>query len=81
MEKAIKVRKNWKRKIPGVVHVDGTARVQTVNQKQKTLDKEKSLFLYSIFYLFALFVLLLIEYFTKFFFAKYSSLIEGLSWF
>ena len=54
---------------------------KTVNQKQKTLDKEKSLFLYSIFYLFALFVLLLIEYFTKFFFVKYSFLIEGLSWF
>jgi len=33
MEKAIKVRKNWKRKIPGVVHVDGTARVQTVSKK------------------------------------------------
>ena len=30
MEKAVIVRKNWKKKIPAVTHVDGTARVQTV---------------------------------------------------
>ena len=30
MEKAIMVRNNWKKKIPAVTHVDGTARVQTV---------------------------------------------------
>ena len=29
-----KVQKEWKNKIPGVVHVDGTARVQTVDEKQ-----------------------------------------------
>ncbi len=33
MEKAIKVKKNWKEKIPAVVHVDNTARVQTVSKK------------------------------------------------
>ena len=32
MEKAVLVRKNWRKKIPAVVHVDGTARVQTVNK-------------------------------------------------
>ena len=32
MEKAVKVRKSWRRKIPAVTHVDGTARVQTVIQ-------------------------------------------------
>ena len=32
MEKAIKVKKNWKEKIPAVVHVDNTARVQTVSK-------------------------------------------------
>ncbi len=33
MEKAIKVRNSWKNKIPAVVHVDNTARVQTVSKK------------------------------------------------
>jgi len=33
MEKAVKVRKNWKKIIPAVTHVDGTARVQTVTKK------------------------------------------------
>ena len=30
MEKAVKVRKFWRKKIPAVTHVDDTARVQTV---------------------------------------------------
>ena len=33
MEKAVSVKSEWKRKIPAVVHVDGTARVQTVSKK------------------------------------------------
>ena len=33
MEKAVLVKNNWKKKIPAVVHVDGTARVQTVSKK------------------------------------------------
>ncbi len=33
MEKAVFVKNEWKKKIPAVVHVDGTARVQTVNKK------------------------------------------------
>ena len=33
MEKAVLVRNDWRKKIPAVVHVDGTARVQTVNKK------------------------------------------------
>jgi carbamoyltransferase len=33
MEKAVLVRNSWRKKIPAVVHVDGTARVQTVNKK------------------------------------------------
>ena len=33
MEKAVKVRNNWLKKIPAVVHVDNTARVQTVSEK------------------------------------------------
>ena len=33
MEKAVKVRNNWLKKIPAVVHVDKTARVQTVSEK------------------------------------------------
>ena len=33
MEKAVFVRKSWKKKIPAVVHVDGTARLQTVSKK------------------------------------------------
>ena len=33
MQKAVKVRKNWKKKIPAITHVDGTARVQTVYEK------------------------------------------------
>lgn len=33
MEKAVFVRKNWRNKIPSVIHVDGTARLQTVNSK------------------------------------------------
>jgi len=33
MEKAVFVRNSWKKKIAAVVHVDGTARVQTVNKK------------------------------------------------
>lgn len=33
MEKAVFVRKNWLNKIPSVIHVDGTARLQTVNSK------------------------------------------------
>ena len=33
MEKAVSVKNDWKRKIPAVVHVDGTARVQTVSKK------------------------------------------------
>ena len=32
MEKAVKVRKNWRGKIPAVTHVDNTARVQTVSK-------------------------------------------------
>ena len=32
MEKAVLVKKNWRKKIPAVVHVDGTARVQTINK-------------------------------------------------
>ena len=30
MEKAVKVRKFWTKKIPAVTHIDNTARVQTV---------------------------------------------------
>ena len=30
MEKAVKVKKKWRKKIPAVTHVDDTARVQTV---------------------------------------------------
>ena len=30
---AVKVRKNWKKIIPAVTHVDGTARVQTVTKE------------------------------------------------
>ncbi len=33
MEKAVFVKKNWRKKIPAVVHVDGTARLQTVSEK------------------------------------------------
>ena len=33
MEKALKVKNTWKKKIPAVTHVDGTARLQTVNKK------------------------------------------------
>ena len=33
MEKALKVKNTWKKKIPAVIHVDGTARLQTVNKK------------------------------------------------
>lgn len=33
MEKAVKVRKKWRKLIPAVTHIDGTARVQTVNKK------------------------------------------------
>jgi len=36
MEKAVPVKNNWKRKIPAVVHVDGTARVQTVSKKSNS---------------------------------------------
>ncbi len=32
MEKAVTVKNNWKNKIPAVTHVDGTARVQTVEK-------------------------------------------------
>ena len=32
MEKAVLVRNKWRKKIPAVTHVDGTARVQTVNK-------------------------------------------------
>jgi len=32
MEKAVFVKKNWVKKIPAVIHVDGTARLQTVNK-------------------------------------------------
>ena len=32
MEKAVKVKKIWRKKIPGVTHIDNTARVQTVNK-------------------------------------------------
>ncbi len=44
MEKAIMVKENWRKKIPAVTHVDGTARVQTVfenyNPKFYKLIKE-----------------------------------------
>ncbi len=33
MEKAVLVKKNWRNKIPAVVHVDNTARVQTVKKE------------------------------------------------
>jgi carbamoyltransferase len=36
MEKAVLVKNNWKNKIPAVVHVDGTARVQTVSKKSNS---------------------------------------------
>ena len=36
MEKAVSVKNNWKNKIPAVVHVDGTARVQTVSKKSNS---------------------------------------------
>ncbi len=32
MEKAVFVKKNWSKKIPAVIHVDGTARLQTVSK-------------------------------------------------
>jgi carbamoyltransferase len=32
MERAVDVKKNWRKKIPAVTHVDGTARVQTVTK-------------------------------------------------
>ena len=32
MEKAVFVKKNWAKKIPAVIHVDGTARLQTVSK-------------------------------------------------
>jgi carbamoyltransferase len=32
MEKAVLVRKKWRKKIPAVTHIDGTARVQTVSK-------------------------------------------------
>ena len=32
MEKTVYVKKNWRKKIPAVTHVDGTARVQTVSK-------------------------------------------------
>ena len=31
------VKKEWRKKIPGIVHVDGTARVQTVNKGQNKI--------------------------------------------
>ncbi len=44
MEKAVMVKNNWKKKIPAVTHIDGTARVQTVfknyNPKFYNLIKE-----------------------------------------
>ena len=33
MEKAVLVKNLWRDKIPGVTHVDGTARIQTVSKK------------------------------------------------
>lgn len=33
MEKAVFVKKNWRKRIPAVTHVDGTARVQTVSKE------------------------------------------------
>ena len=50
------------------------------NLKEGTFIMEKRLFLYSIFYLFVLFLLLLLEYFTKFFFPSYLVLIKDLLW-
>jgi len=32
MEKAVKVKKEWRNKIPAVTHIDNTARVQTVGK-------------------------------------------------
>ena len=32
MEKAVMVKNSWKKRIPGVTHVDGSARVQTVEK-------------------------------------------------
>ena len=43
--------------------------------------RERQLFLYSIFFLFAHFLVLLLEYFTKFFIPVYSQIIESLIWF
>ena len=37
MEKAIMVRNNWKKKIPAVTHVDGTARVQVVKPNCRSI--------------------------------------------
>lgn len=41
MEKVVKVRKEWRNKIPAVTHFDGSARLQTV-------DKKKNNFFYEI---------------------------------
>jgi carbamoyltransferase len=33
MERAVEVKKNWRKRIPAITHVDGTARVQTVTKE------------------------------------------------
>ena len=32
-----KVKKDWHNRIPGIVHIDGTARIQTVDEKQNVI--------------------------------------------
>ena len=51
------------------------------NDKTLKEKRERQLFLYSIFFLFAHFLVLLLEYFTKFFIPMYSQITEGLIWF
>ena len=46
MERAVNVKKNWRKKIPAVTHIDGTARVQSV-----TMESNKKFYnLISSFY-------------------------------
>ena len=37
MTKTSNVKKEWRNKIPGIVHVDGTARIQTVDEEQNKI--------------------------------------------
>lgn len=34
-----RIKKEWKEKMPGVIHVDGTCRVQTVKHKEEPLHQ------------------------------------------